>query len=785
MKKQFLFVIGGFLMLSLTTNLSRANSQFELTGKLNKAPGKTNLGSNEKKEMDENCCTDFDYAYGYNVSQLTDANRLSFYFSSQINSKYVYLSVSVNNRQTKSIKGERNGNEWTWNLFRDPSNSKLFRTGDIVKYNFVYHHGGIGSYIPTAKQAYKVDYGCYYDEKDRVDPDDVSAKFLPDNNMTLMIIGQDYGSIEEYNAYDFPNDPNISSFPIPGGVTTYVNLYNLRNDEIGPLNGNVLFGGLGIDNNYNSAGSADWGAGEMNANKLTTNNSTSALVIGLSIAEGDDCFGNYPHPHEDGTLSGAIADISKGKWDAEIAKLAKFIADSKVPVFLRIGYEFDGRWNLGYQSTNNFKKAFRHIVERIDNIRYVNPETNKRAKDNVAYVWQSCSSSADDVGHAIWGGSQHEDITKWYPGDDYVDWMGVSYFAHGPSHKVKYQEPGKDPKIIDNLLSPKELRKEIYDFARHPEDYDIDADGDGTDDRKKIIPVMICESAPVGLDLDGGEKNIQLCKDGYYPEGGGSNILEQAILMSVITRLDGLDPIKDEEGNVIGWENKVEGEIINKKHIIGTCWCKPENGIGDTYFIHGGPVTAWYGPIFREIRDNNDIIRGLAYINANWEDQFVWNGENRLCTYRGKDPFNENPNDKNWRYANGYWGDSRVQVNEPIARYFYHSLTGEHVSFLHGGPYMFYHLEDWKYSNKSGTSGPVVKSVKSVQQEIDKKKKIYLAGDRLYVPWIENDTHYRVYSISGRLKQSGTNNTIYIGDWKPGVYIMVTEFNEQIKFIKQ
>ena len=39
-----------------------------------------------------------------------------------------------------------------------------------------------------------------------------------------------------------------------------------------------------------------------------------------------------------------------------------------------------------------------------------------------------------------------------------------------------------------------------------------------------------------------------------------------------------------------------------------------------------------------------DVVRGVTYINADWDSQGQWDAP----------------------YENGYWGDSRVQVNETI-----------------------------------------------------------------------------------------------------------------------
>lgn len=53
---------------------------------------------------------------------------------------------------------------------------------------------------------------------------------------------------------------------------------------------------------------------------------------------------------------------------------------------------------------------------------------------------------------------------------------------------------------------------------------------------------------------------------------------------------------------------------------------------------------AWFVPYFDFIYSNADIIRAITYINARWDDQPMWASP----------------------YADGYWGDSRVQANDYI-----------------------------------------------------------------------------------------------------------------------
>jgi beta-mannanase len=75
---------------------------------------------------------------------------------------------------------------------------------------------------------------------------------------------------------------------------------------------------------------------------------------------------------------------------------------------LRIGYEFDGEWNR--YDPEPYVAAWRRIVERLA----------ENGVTNVATVWQSATHHTPRYGGHDW--------IDWYPGDEYVDWFGLSYF---------------------------------------------------------------------------------------------------------------------------------------------------------------------------------------------------------------------------------------------------------------------------------------------------------------------------------------------------------------------
>ena len=176
------------------------------------------------------------------------------------------------------------------------------------------------------------------------------AHFAPPRGQTLLIIGQELKAVADYVE-------QCKSCPTPAGVTTYLGFYDLLSAHDG-------FGGLGQDERGKAAPDVDWGAGKTSAARMLPQHPHSALVIGLDISNG--------------RRSGGLAEIARGVHDDKIARLAAFFIAAKRPVYLRIGYEFDGMWNQGYESRETYIAAWRHIVDAL----------RARAVTNVAFVWQ-------------------------------------------------------------------------------------------------------------------------------------------------------------------------------------------------------------------------------------------------------------------------------------------------------------------------------------------------------------------------------------------------------------
>jgi hypothetical protein len=289
----------------------------------------------------------------------------------------------------------------------------------------------------------------------------ISGKFTPPAGKTLMIIGQDLGSVTDY--------VNSGQFPTPSGVTTYVSFYDV-------LNAAGRNGALGIDNSGTPQGASldlDWGGGPLNSYSAVAAWPNSTLQMGLNISE----YANS---------QGFLAQLANGQKDAEINQLAVFFKKvatvSKKPIYLRIGYEFDGTWNAGYQNQANFKGAFQRIVTVLRN----------QGVTNVAYVWQACASPIDDIIEGV-----REDINGWYPGDTFVDWVALSWFLL----------PNETPPVGGNPASQLALANEVVSFGR-------------THNK----PVMIAESTPQGYNTTAlNNANISTVWDG----ASGANVVSK------------------------------------------------------------------------------------------------------------------------------------------------------------------------------------------------------------------------------------------------------------------
>ena len=104
---------------------------------------------------------------------------------------------------------------------------------------------------------------------------------------------------------------------------------------------------------------------------------------------------------------GYILDIAAGKYDAYIRERARECKAFGKPMFIRFAHEANGGW----YAWNKYPDAVKSASQRIYNI------FKEEGATNVAFVW---CPTFDTSNTKAW--------LKYYPGDAYVDWVGIDVY---------------------------------------------------------------------------------------------------------------------------------------------------------------------------------------------------------------------------------------------------------------------------------------------------------------------------------------------------------------------
>jgi len=128
------------------------------------------------------------------------------------------------------------------------------------------------------------------------------------------------------------------------------------------------------------------------------------------------------------------ADILSGKSDALIARAARRLAASGKPTLLRWAWEMNGNWYVWSGVKNdgggaNFVKCWQRLHRIFAD----------EGADNISWVWSpNWSTASPETGN---------DIPDYYPGDKYVDWVGMS------GYNLRRETPAKLYDAIYNRYS--------------------------------------------------------------------------------------------------------------------------------------------------------------------------------------------------------------------------------------------------------------------------------------------------------------------------------------------
>ncbi len=153
---------------------------------------------------------------------------------------------------------------------------------------------------------------------------------------------------------------------------------------------------------------------------------------------------------------------STSRFDGRIRDLVRIVKEYGKPVIVRIGGEFNGRWN-GYHPYA-YPKAFRKIVEMF----------RAAQVDNAAFVWCYEPAAAGDFDERNAAGEY-----KWFPGDDVIDWFSIDWF-----NKEDFTGPLSGSRQGESVMTAHGRSRRFLDMAVVHQK-----------------PVMIAESAPCRYDL--------------------------------------------------------------------------------------------------------------------------------------------------------------------------------------------------------------------------------------------------------------------------------------------
>lgn len=189
------------------------------------------------------------------------------------------------------------------------------------------------------------------------------TKFVPPEGKTLLIMGQTLEDIDDYMG-------RFADKPIPGGWSAYWGVPEFR----------------GITDTYqNENGSSH------NHQALVERFPNTVIQSGMWMVGTWDVAKN----------------AADGAYDEVLNQFVAWAKSVDRPIYLRIGYEFDGPHNE--LEPSDYVRAYRRIVNLM----------RSQQVDNVAFVWHSY----------LFAPYKGYPLSAWYPGDEYVDWVGISLFG--------------------------------------------------------------------------------------------------------------------------------------------------------------------------------------------------------------------------------------------------------------------------------------------------------------------------------------------------------------------
>ncbi|MGD9798033.1 MAG: glycosyl hydrolase [Acidimicrobiia bacterium] len=183
--------------------------------------------------------------------------------------------------------------------------------------------------------------------------------------------------------------------------------------ELGrPVNVVVQFG----DWRPGALSSSTWGE-VTDAGKLQTRSSTADLVLSVPLAFTND-YVTADTAGGRAKIAGLLDEVSSGRWDGEYRTSARLmIAAGYGDAILRLGWEMNGAW-FPWSAVGNesrYVAAFRHVAQVF------------RSESNAfRFDWAPMHTGPQ---RSSWDSG----TVGAYPGDDVVDFIGLSVYDKGPT----------------------------------------------------------------------------------------------------------------------------------------------------------------------------------------------------------------------------------------------------------------------------------------------------------------------------------------------------------------
>ena len=118
-----------------------------------------------------------------------------------------------------------------------------------------------------------------------------------------------------------------------------------------------------------------------------------------------------------------LPEIASGRWDAYLNEwiagllqwVASYPASQRPMIMMRFAHEFNGDWYPYSGTPSEYVDAWQHVHRLFQ---------RAGANNFVEWVWNANHISYDE----------HDDITRYYPGDSFVDWTSLDGYNWGTNH---------------------------------------------------------------------------------------------------------------------------------------------------------------------------------------------------------------------------------------------------------------------------------------------------------------------------------------------------------------